>query len=230
MVGYHVGTAVELNTALWRTANILIGTALAIGFSKLFPIYATKAWFRLLEQSVASLRALYLCHTSNALFSNKPIEKLKHEVIDHHIKMSNMMINVEKEHYQQRTAFKRYMDIQRTIIGNVEQLIDTYFHNGNIPKYSAGKYIATILDDVFSNITDNEDVEESVELVKCIEDYLLAQDVTNSYSMSIRTSCHIWLTHQLSNNLIELAKAKKEVYDICSTRYGNILKRGYLNS
>ena len=127
IVSYQGNTALEVNVALWRVANILIGSLIAISFSLLLPIRAITGWNTLFNQNLYALRQLYQAHASAHMLSIKQLNSMKREVLERHMKMILLLPNVQKEKHKLAGHYRTIITVQRSLISVTEQLIETHW-------------------------------------------------------------------------------------------------------
>lgn len=127
IVSYQGSTALEVSVALWRVANILIGSLIAMAFSFLLPIRAVTTWNKLFNDNLHDIKILYKAHASAHMLSIKGLLKIKHNLVERHMKMVVLLPNVKKEKHKLAGHYQAILTIQSSLISIIDQLIETHW-------------------------------------------------------------------------------------------------------
>ncbi|AET88633.1 MULTISPECIES: FUSC family protein [Caballeronia] len=112
-----------LSTGLWRTANVLIGVVIALGFSFVLPQYATYSWRYRLADNLRECAKLY-----GALLDGTPL--LAEESAQRFFKMSQRLVqsrglmeSVSKETDVSMARLEEIQRLHRSILAALELLV-----------------------------------------------------------------------------------------------------------
>ncbi|CAH0539467.1 FUSC family protein [Vibrio marisflavi] len=215
IVGYQESADVEVSVALWRVANIMIGTAIAILFSQLFPIHTSTIWRQLQHKVLTNLRTLYLAHASSQLPSNEHLYQLRRKVITDHVKMSGLMANLQKEKPSHIEKFQQYLQSQRALIALIEQLVDTHWSteisHQKLIESTELKYVLDSIGTTFEKLErcdlNTIDLPKIADVVSIAKN-LMKIDDPEKETFKLGPYGYLWLTRQLIVNLDNLVKHK----------------------
>lgn len=216
IVGYQESADVEVSIALWRVANIMIGTAIAIAFSQLFPIHTSTIWRQLQHKVLVNLKTLYLAHASSQLPSDEHLYRLRRKAITDHVKMSGLMPNLQKEKPSEFEKFQHYLQSQRALIALIEQLVDTHWstdisHKKLIQDDDLSVILAA-LGTAFRNLESGQ--LDAIEIprikdVVAIAKKFVTNDDPEQESFKLGPYGYLWLTRQLIVHLDKIVDQQR---------------------
>ncbi|MEC6814266.1 FUSC family protein [Photobacterium toruni] len=210
IVSYQGDTALEVSVALWRVANILIGSLIAIAFSLLLPIRAITSWNTLFNQNLRALRQLYQAHASAHMLSIKQLNSMKREVLERHMKMIILLPNVQKERHKLAGHYRTIITVQRSLISVTEQLIETHWSSDisrrqllaqtDLKQYQ--QHIITILNQLEQASTNHSslmdiDTLPDIDILPTMAEEILPNDTANALGIY----AYFWLTRQFISRL-----------------------------
>ncbi|KAE8178541.1 FUSC family protein [Photobacterium carnosum] len=210
IVSYQGNTSLEVNVALWRVANILIGSLIAIAFSMLMPIRAITGWNLLFNQNLRALRQLYQAHASAHMLSLRQLNVMKREVLERHMKMIILLPNVQKERHKLSGHYRTIITVQRSLISVTEQLIETHWSSDisrrqllaqtDLKQYQ--QHIITILTQLELASANHSslagiDTLPNIDLLPIMAEEISPNDAANSLGIY----GYFWLTRQFISRL-----------------------------
>lgn len=124
MIGWG-GMAGE-QEALWRAADVLIGTVLAIFFSSIFPQHASRRWQLLLSDNLKAMAQLYQVHRSEALLQSLDSEQAIKTIYNRHLSMRPLLAPASREHFLPLETLNEIQNLLRLMLSTLELLVGTH--------------------------------------------------------------------------------------------------------
>lgn len=119
----------DLSVALWRAANVLLGTLIGIGVTLLvLPQKATDTFRFLLADNLDKLARLYHAHTSSASAENDlDTRELLKATTAQLVKQRSLVDAIHRERRLRRDALEDILSLQRRMLSTVELLLETHW-------------------------------------------------------------------------------------------------------
>ncbi|MGL5991223.1 MAG: FUSC family protein [Plesiomonas sp.] len=112
--------------ALWRAADVLIGTLLAILFSSLWPQRASRRWQLLLSDNLKAMAQLYQVHRSAEQLQALDSEQAIKTIYTRHLSMRPLMAPASREHFLPLETLNEIQSLLRLMLSTLELLVGTH--------------------------------------------------------------------------------------------------------
>ncbi|MGL5005993.1 MAG: FUSC family protein [Plesiomonas sp.] len=124
MIGW--GGVDGTSEALWRAADVLIGTLLAILFSSLWPQRASRRWQLLLSDNLKAMAQLYQAHRSTEQLQAIDSDYAIKTIYDRAISMRPLLAPASREHFLSADKLNEIQSLLQLMLSTLELLVGTH--------------------------------------------------------------------------------------------------------
>lgn len=117
----------DMQTALWRGTNIILGCILAMFFSSIYPQRAFIHWRIQLATFLTDYSKLSAAGFSSNVLSRPDLRKLSARIMNNVLKMRNLLVPVNKETGIPKDILEEIQNITRDMVAGQRFRIDAYW-------------------------------------------------------------------------------------------------------
>ncbi|MEF3102675.1 fusaric acid resistance family protein [Raoultella ornithinolytica] len=117
----------DMNTALWRSGDVIFGSLLAMLFTGIWPQRAFLHWRIQMANYVTALNRLYQAGISPNLVERPRLEKHLQKVLNDVVKMRGLITPASKETHIQKAIFEAIQTVSRNLVCMLELQVNAYW-------------------------------------------------------------------------------------------------------
>lgn len=117
----------DMNTALWRGGDVILGSLLAMLFTGIWPQRAFLHWRIQMASYVTAFNRLYQAGFSPNLVERPRLEKHMQKVLNDVVKMRGLITPASKETHIQKAIFEAIQTVSRNLVCMLELQINAYW-------------------------------------------------------------------------------------------------------
>ncbi|TCW00178.1 FUSC family protein [Biostraticola tofi] len=121
------GTAGDMETALWRSGDVIIGSLLALLFTSIYPQRAFIHWRRQMGLELASLSKIYAAYLSPNVIDRPRLEGRLKKILNEVVKRRALLTPASKESRVGKEVFDAIQTLNRNIVCVLELQIDAWW-------------------------------------------------------------------------------------------------------
>ncbi|MFM2486570.1 FUSC family protein [Celerinatantimonas yamalensis] len=214
-----VGSAApgDMHTALWRAADVILGSIMALLLTSIYPQRAFIHWRLQMSDALGSLAKMYGAYTSINLIERPNLSKQLHQELSRIITMRTFINAASRETHISNAYFDELHTVCRDLIGTLKLLIESYWgsRDGHFWMLNAQvlrktrKMIQANLEHLSILLLEGSSRadEHNITLMSELKDELnkFTPETQNYHSDAISSIYgYIWLSRQIGQQLIEL--------------------------
>ncbi|AKA37647.1 FUSC family protein [Yersinia ruckeri] len=119
--------SVDMNTALWRSTDVIIGSVLALFFTSIYPQRAFTHWRMQLSDSLHAASMLYAAYLSPNIMDRPRLDDKMKVELARLVKMRTYIGSATKESGIDKEVFNAIQTLYRNLVCTLEMLADTYW-------------------------------------------------------------------------------------------------------
>ncbi|MEX0496509.1 FUSC family protein [Raoultella terrigena] len=117
----------DMNTALWRSGDVIFGSLLAMLFTGIWPQRAFLHWRIQMANYVTALNRLYQAGISPNLVERPRLEKHLQKLLNDVVKMRGLITPASKETHIQKAIFEAIQTVSRNLVCMLELQVNAYW-------------------------------------------------------------------------------------------------------
>jgi uncharacterized membrane protein YccC len=117
----------DMNTALWRSGDVIFGSLLAMLFTGIWPQRAFLHWRIQMANYVTTFNRLYQAGFSPNLVERPRLEKHLQQALNDVVKMRGLIIPASKETHIQKAIFEAIQTVSRNLVCMLELQINAWW-------------------------------------------------------------------------------------------------------
>ena len=117
----------DMNTALWRSGDVIFGSLLAMLFTGIWPQRAFLHWRIQMANYVTTFNRLYQAGFSPNLVERPRLEKHLQKALNDVVKMRGLITPASKETHIQKAIFEAIQTVSRNLVCMLELQINAYW-------------------------------------------------------------------------------------------------------
>lgn len=208
----------DMHTALWRSADVILGSLLALLFASIYPQRAFIHWRMQMGSYFQSLDQLYSAWLSPNMIERPQLERKLKQAISQMVRMRALFAPASKESHVHQEVFGAIQTLNRSLLCTLEMLADAYWssreshfimlnartlRSAQLLMHSALESLSNMLLDGLKGdeLSLTERLNESaLELKK------LMRDIKSDHNMEAPIYGYVWLSMQFAEQLNSLGE------------------------
>ncbi|ANI31559.1 membrane protein [Yersinia entomophaga] len=119
--------SVDMSTALWRSADVILGSLLALLFTSIYPQRAFTHWRMQLSTSLHAIGTIYAAYLSPNVVDRPRLEDKMKSELARLVKMRGYIASATKESGIDKEVFNAIQTLYRNVVSTLELLADAYW-------------------------------------------------------------------------------------------------------
>ncbi|EAO8345750.1 TPA: FUSC family protein [Salmonella enterica subsp. enterica serovar Stanley] len=206
----------EMDTALWRSGNVIIGSLFALFFTSIYPQKAFTHWRLMMSKELKNISDFYSAHISPNVLERPHLSAKHQQILNKLVRIRTLISPSLSETHINKDVFDAIQVMSRNLVSTLELLTDAYwatreshfiilnattlqvFQKLSINTLNAlsGALLSGNIDDGLSNLPEMGSI--SVELKHLME------NATAEENIEAPIYGYVWLNLELAKQLDEL--------------------------
>lgn len=117
----------DINTALWRGGDVILGSLLALLFTCIYPQRAYMLWRMQMMNSLQTVGQLYSAYFSPNMIERPRLEPQHKQLLTQVVKLRGLIAPASKETHIAKPVFEAVQTLSRNLVCTLELLADAYW-------------------------------------------------------------------------------------------------------